>query len=291
MSKYRSKVFTDFYLKGKKVHSPTTAVYKNEEGNWEYKFEGKGIVVTKPLVSKSIDALLISKRDKNIIEKQMMLTLKPFVEHEKLIIGIGTGRCGTYSLSALLASQPNIMAHHEFLRLLWKVSIPHFTVMMSKLFYDYIPRPYRIADVGLYFIQYIDLIRMLCPQTKFVCMQRDAEEVYNSFVVRDTDTSHWTNENSKHWDSKWKGNYVFRECYPHYDLPREEAIRKYIKDYHERSKQLQDKYPNSFRIFDVNDLNTKEGVISILDFIEVPKEEMNALVGIRVNVSNANKGE
>lgn len=272
-----------------KLHSPTTSVYKTAEGNWEYKFEGKGVSIVKPLTTRHVDALHITRRDKNILEKQMLLSLRPFVEHEELIIGVGTGRCGTYSLSALLAAQPNIMAHHEFLRLLWKVSVPHFTVMMVKLFYDYVPRPRRIADVGLYFIQYVDLIRMVCPKTKFICMQRDPEEVYNSFIVRDVDTSHWTHDSSEHWNPKWKGNYVFRECYPHYDLSREDALRQYIRDYHERSQKLQEKYPDDFRIFDIDDLNTEEGVISILDFAGVPREEMNALVGMRINVSNANK--
>lgn len=261
----------------------TTSVYKNENGEWECKFVGIDTTVVKPMFSRKIDAMDLCARDSLLLEKQMLMTLRTFSDHERLVIVLGPGRCGTLSLATLLAGQRDFMAHHEFAAMLWEISIPHFVIMMIKLLYDLKPRLDRVSDCGPWYIQYVELIRSIFPKAKFVCMWRDPEEVFESWMKRDVDTCHWTSTKSKHWKPEWKRNFVYRGCFPRYDLPKEEALRKYIKEYYQKAKMFERQYGDFFKMFDVESLNTEEGVISILDFIDIEREDMNVVVGIRSN--------
>ncbi len=154
---------------------------------------------------------------------------------------------------------------------------------MIKLLYDLKPRLNRIADCGPWYIQYVELLKSICPRVKFICMWRDPEEVFESWMKRDVETSHWTSTKSKHWKPEWRKGFVYRGCFPRYDLPKEEALRKYITEYYQKAKTLEQHYGDFFRIFDIDSLNTEEGVISMLDFIDIEREDMNIQVGIKTN--------
>ena len=58
--------------------------------------------------------------------------------------------------------------------------------------------------------------------------------------------------------------------FPQYDLPKKEAIGKYWEAYYALAECYVDE---SFRMFDLYDLNTIDGIKSILDFAGVPEEQ------------------
>ena len=70
-----------------------------------------------------------------------------------------------------------------------------------------------------------------------------------------------------HDGSKWLLDPVWDKCFPSFKADTmEEAIGKYYNFYYEEAEKYQLKYPDIFRIFPIDDLNTEEGKNSIMDF-------------------------
>ena len=65
------------------------------------------------------------------------------------------------------------------------------------------------------------------------------------------------------------------------DLDRLSSVCRYYDDYYSAAGLLVEKYPDSFRIFDTEALNTEHGVRDILDFCGVKIQ--NPVIGIKSN--------
>ena len=97
----------------------------------------------------------------------------------RIIIGLGTGRCGTVSLKHLLAMQLHTQATHETMLLPHKYNEHKYVQYMRKLY----NRKFRIAaDVALWNLPYVTTILAEYPSTKFICLKRDKEETIQSFM-------------------------------------------------------------------------------------------------------------
>lgn len=201
---------------------------------------------------------------------------------QRLIIGLGTGRCGTVSLKALLACQEDTNATHETMLLPYKFSDPKYRQYMNKLW----RRKTRIvADVALWTLPYVTTIMGEYPSTKFICLQRDREDTIQSFMRKTKDgRNHWTRFDSSYWDEKkWprERKCPYKNCYPRFDADKEKALGFYWDYYYIVAESYQDAFPDSFRIFPVEFLNTRDGCESILEFAGY--EEMKIKVGLHKN--------
>lgn len=199
----------------------------------------------------------------------------------RLIIGLGTGRCGTVSLKHLLDMQEDTGATHETMLLPHKFNERKFQRYMSRLW----RRKTRIvADVALWTLPYVTAILGEYPSTKFICLKRDKEAVVKSFMRKTRKRNHWTQFSSKHWDlGEWPNEMKcpYRNCYPRFDADKEDALGFYWDYYQIVSEMYEAAFPDSFRIFPVEDLNTRDGCESILDFAGY--EEMRIKVGLHKN--------
>jgi len=70
-------------------------------------------------------------------------------------------------------------------------------------------------------------------------------------------------------------------CYPRFDAGKEEALGLYWDYYEVISEMYEQAFPDNFRIFPVEYLNTRDGCESILDFAGY--DEMIVKVGIHKN--------
>ena len=97
-----------------------------------------------------------------------------------IVIGLGTGRCGTHSLTNLLNTHPDIRATHERCGLGWAedVAVPVQAITNMRNWYS---EPI-VSDVAFYWLDYIDNVIELYPDTKFICFKRDKVDVVNSFM-------------------------------------------------------------------------------------------------------------
>lgn len=185
---------------------------------------------------------------------------------KKVIIGLGTGRCGTMSLANLLSSQSGVIVPHEYqaLPLPWDFSQTALERKIESL-------RYINGDVGFYYLNYVEQIVDIFPQVRFVCLKRNKNEVVESYMKKTRGRNHWMNHDGKNWknDSKWDS------AYPKFNVSgKSSAIAMYYDMYYKKITYLKRKYPNKIRVFEIDCLNNEKGIRDILSFCGFAEEEM-----------------
>jgi hypothetical protein len=231
--------------------------------------------VVKGFYAPKVNVTQIHEKEKDILSGAMIGLLRSILVNKRVIIGLGPGRCGTMSLAVFLAAQPTVMSHHESNpKLKWDASIFEFVGKWADLFYNLeYPLPI-LSDVAFWYLPFVDYIKYVCPSTKFVCLRRDKDEIVESFMLKYVDTSAWTDRNSKHWRTEWVGGNTFLDSFPSYDLPKKEGCKRYVDEYYDKAEELEQKYYEDFKIFDIDALNTDNGKRAILEHCGVEKDMM-----------------
>lgn len=167
------------------------------------------------------------------------------MNNRKLIFGLGTGRCGSWSLTKLLQKQTDTYAFHELNYLPWEFDEEALKGNINHL----LSRPEKIVgDVGFYYLNYVDYIIEKFPEAKFVYLYRDVKEVVNSWMKHSGNANHWTDPSSSHWDSL--GVFTNTSKYfPKYNLPKEKAIKEHWTICLHKAINLWNKYPSKFFVF------------------------------------------
>ena len=191
------------------------------------------------------------------------------MESKKIIIGCGSGRCGTCSLAALLNAQfETCVTHEEGTPLPWNSIDRHYNINRD-LILNY---PQRVVgDVSFWWLRYVgDLVNDF-PNIRIVCMKRDKESTVNSLLKCSNifNANHYTSEFSKYYDfEKYPldkpDSVVMRSCFPKYDYPIKEAMEAYWEEYYNIAMALETSLANNFRVFDIDVLNSNEGIIDLL---------------------------
>jgi len=214
---------------------------------------------------------------------------------KRIIFGIGTGRCGTQSLAALLNEQPDVKyVSHEYGRTWtsWRAN----PIFMYRIISNLLARPGAIVgDVSFYHLPNIETILKLEDRDikrnvefKVICLKRDKDLVVRSFMKATKsergEFNHWTSRKSQHWENGDYDDYgQWDPMYPKYDLPKEDAINKYYDDYYVIASKLQKLFPDKFRIFDtVRVLNYDADQVAMLRFAGFDK--FNIKLDIKKNV-------
>jgi len=217
-----------------------------------------------------------------------------------LIIGFGTGRCGTTSFASLLAKQKGLTVTNETYLLPFEKHLPVFykallsmaangdkvkvknpelylsaEEMIDKRDYEQVQPVIRklfkgkaLVDVAYYWLNYIEDLSVIFPDLKAVCLFRPKEDVVNSFV------RHVGNDNEK-----WKNFPWYR------DIDRK-LVREYYDRYYGKCANLAVKYNVRYcivpRVFE-----SKAYMELLFDWLEIPKENRAYKIGIRLSQSKA----
>lgn len=202
---------------------------------------------------------------------------------KRLVIGLGTGRCGTLGLAALLNGQNDALVTHEGGSRCGNTALPG-TRQLSEMLRGHLPwlpdadrlesrmaafentDAGLIGDVAFYYLPYVELIveRSRLP-VSFVCLKRDREQTIRSFLEHTRYRNHWFQHDGSHWrpDDTWD------PCFPKYQTPdKAKCINQYWLDYYEEAERHQRAFDN-FQIFDVDVLNDPVGVNELLDFLDI----------------------
>lgn len=189
-----------------------------------------------------------------------------------LIIGFGTGRSGTTSLSSFLNAQDRVRVLHEGRMdskipgkpFAWTGDETRVLEWLSEIMEE--KNDYRwVGDIGMYYINYVDEIMRVYPGVKFICMQRSCEAVVRSYMEWTQDKNHWMEHDGKRWksDPKWD------KAYPKFNVKsKEEALRMYWMSYAQQTRELQLRLPEQIKVVHLEEFNDQNCRESILDFMQ-----------------------
>ena len=157
------------------------------------------------------------------------------MNNKKVILGIGTGRCGTVSLSDLLNKQENASFSHEL-----KIKIETNTDYNTPLHWEYdenaINNAWKsiqnysgdfVGDVSMFWLPYLEELFAKSVNLQVICLQRDKEGVVKSYLKKTEGRNHWMKHDGKEWDfCPWD------KSYPNFDTTsKEEALNLYWEYY------------------------------------------------------------
>ena len=148
------------------------------------------------------------------------------MQETKLIVGLGTGRCGTRSLTRLLSLQQGVNVKHErkpalswdnerdpglHLRCGQEVDCDVF------------------ADVGFYYLPHVERLREEFSGITFVCLQRGREQTIESFCKHQARGRNWFDRHGSNWSRSFP--VITGGCFA-------EQVGRYWDMYYERANEL-----------------------------------------------------
>lgn len=183
------------------------------------------------------------------------------MQDKKFVIGIGTGRCGTVTLSTVLSGCKGCNVKHEFFEggktLPWEYSQ---NCMMQKCVAIGMLEGSLVGDVASYYLNYVEHIPKSLSPLKVVHIYRNKNAMVKSFMAKTKGRNNW-GTNAGLWN----------HCFPTYDLPKQQAIEKYYDEYMEKVEELKSKL-DVFEIC-VTDINHREKRDELFDFLEIPADD------------------
>lgn len=222
-----------------------------------------------------------------------------------IVFGVGSGRCGTTSLQALINAQENGVCFHEVnpACMAWTGTESTVISILNDFTHALSQKPRGIAidrtesgrsgplekyleidnlkvigDVASYYLPYVDLLLSASDIVRIPCLRREKHAVVESFKMkvqikrsltrklrrRPKYSNHWVMQNQSRWrpDKKWNA------LMPTFSSTEslEEALEQYWEMYYQRADVLQKCYPDQFRVFDMEALNSRDGREAILRF-------------------------
>jgi len=196
--------------------------------------------------------------------------------NKKYIIGFGTGRCGTASLAKLLDGCKNASVSHEFrerndpyYRLAWDFNTTEGERRVKNLMSI---NAGIVGDIGHFYLNYVEYLFEHLPNTKMIYLHRPKPEVVKSFL-RKTKKTHWLPKNHNDFEA----HETWTRTFPQFVEAKDKvhSIELYWESYQRKAKRLKEKYPNRIFYMSIYDLNQKDRLKIMYDFLEIPKEYRN----------------
>lgn len=200
-----------------------------------------------------------------------------------LVLGVGTGRCGTHSLSKLLSLQKSTKSTHE--RYGPKVRWNAPSNLWPYRLWEDTKRPEEkiVCDIAFYWTAHIETFLEWADkenrELRIIAMKRDKKKVVDSYdVAKAEGVDHWSfhGYQDEVVDHKWDLGYP---CYETDN--RREGCALFWEEVYNIIESFEDDRIKTFR---TNDLNTEEGVRAILGHIGY--EEPNIKTEIRLAESS-----
>jgi len=197
---------------------------------------------------------------------------------KQTIFGLGTGRCGTTTLSQMLTHQKSSNVSHElggaipFLP--WKKHRPSLINFLHRIIKR---KEVYVGDISFYLLPYISDIIDIFPNSKFIVLKRDKQETISSYIKKTEGRNHWMNHDGRKWNLD-----VWDRCYPKYNVDNKfDAISNYYDEYYETCDKIKN---DNFFFLNTEDLNNKSRSFEVFEFCGYKEYEF---LKIR---ANKNKG-
>jgi hypothetical protein len=214
----------------------------------------------------------------------------------QLVIGLGTGRCGSTSLAAMLATVPNSCCTHETPPLIfWSPEREQidFHIRRFKMLVQHYS---LVADVSHWWLNSIERIFQEFPEAKAVGLTRDTTDCALSFMRVQGFGKGSFNPWAPRGHDFWKAGH-WDPTYPSYSLPayadkrpdraKLELITRYITEYNAKLDRLARAAPARVKLVRTEELST-EAVQSEVFQVAKAKGQLSAW---RLNVKGVADGK
>ena len=177
-------------------------------------------------------------------------------------IAIGTGRCGTVSLSRIIGACDNVLCTHESYVTNW------YEPKMSKLnkLLEFLEKSYcgneLRGEVQPHILPHLPFFKKRLPHLKIICLHRPCEEVVASFLRRGIDKLR-PSARPYQKNTKWVYRLPDIEAHSHAD-----AVRCYWEMYEKYMAEMEGAFHLQTR-----ELNDDGKIAGLFDFLEIPEED------------------
>lgn len=153
-----------------------------------------------------------------------------------MVMGIGTGRCGTLCLSDFMKQQPQMaVCSHEHLKWPWYARPEDITINGLGRY-----TPYEnsvVGEVGSFLLPHVRRISEFFKETKLIVIKRDKAKTVQSWMGKTHKThNYWVPHTLGIWkDDPWD------RMFPKFDMerePKEKAISAYYDMYYQSCEDL-----------------------------------------------------
>ena len=207
-----------------------------------------------------------------------------------LLLGLGTGRSGSTTLTRLWQEQDDCYCSHEHPpRLNWDVSIPRLEFHKRRI--DVLLNGYRfVGDVSHWWLPYLENILEAYQSARVVVLKRDMNATIESFLrIKGGGGKGTINHWIKHDGSYWVKN-IWDECYPGYDVATmKEAIERYWNNYYASVETLMRRFPSLIKEFPTERLGERDTQAEILSFCGFGEPKI--IEDLQLNKGGASAGE
>jgi hypothetical protein len=195
----------------------------------------------------------------------------------QIIIGLGPGRCGSTSLSAMLGTAANSCSTHETPPpIFWapqREQVDFHVRRLRKLSY-YHP---LVSDVSHWWVNTIDQVFDSFPEAKAIGLIRNCDDCAVSFMriqgLGKRSYNPWAPPGNRVWRvGPWDPTYPsyplqsYARKYP--DRAKRELITRYVEEYNERLESIARKFPGRVKLVATDDLSVERVQGEIFEFAQ-----------------------
>jgi hypothetical protein len=213
----------------------------------------------------------------------------------RLLLGLGTGRSGSTTLAALLATAERACCTHENPPLIfWKPdqAQTEFHIRRFQLLCEYYS---VVADVSHWWLNVLDPFFQHFPNSRAVGLVRDTDECAKSFMrvkgYGRGSLNHWVPRGNSLWvTSSWD------PVYPSYPVPayaqdnvdraKFDLIRRYVVDYNDQLAAVAQRLPHRVLLLNTKELNRPATQQRIFEFAGV----RGRIVKLNLNTRDFSEG-
>jgi hypothetical protein len=213
----------------------------------------------------------------------------PQTRRPQVILGIGSGRCGSTSLCAGFAAVENSCATHENPPLIdWQPLEAQVRFHLRR--FALLAQHYSLVfDAAHWWLNVLDRFLTAFPDGKVVALQRHTDDCVRSFLrIKGSgrnSVNHWAPRDNTFW-----GTNLWDPVYPSYaaitglehepDKAKAELIRRYVCEYHDTMRQYVSDHSHQCLILETESLSEPESVQRLREFVGfqvlIPDKRLNA---------------
>ena len=215
----------------------------------------------------------------------------------RLVIGLGSGRCGSTTLTHLITTLGNVCATHENPPMLyWSPEARQIATHLRRfaLLRQYFP---LVFDAAHWWLNAVPELVAAFPEVRFVGLVREEEATVHSFLtIKGVGRGSWN-----HWVAPGSGPWrrsVWDFAYPHYPLPKLTGpgdgrikaglVRRYVHEYNAAMTKLAAEAPDRMLTLRTEELGAVKARRRLYDFIGAGAGTYDDL---RLNTQHAGDGD